>query len=114
MNKPNKQPEEGIVVDYGEDTLTTVCEKMVKILMEKREQYGFAFQTCPDFLSLLYPEGIPSTKYREAIFCMRMYDKMMRLANQTDKDIEDPMLDLLGYALLYLEDKEVRNDQFRL
>jgi hypothetical protein len=69
---------------------------------EKNKAYGSSFAVCGDFLKLIYPTGIKSEQYTDALLLVRIFDKMMRIANKKDAFGENPFGDIAGYGLLGL------------
>lgn len=69
---------------------------------KKNKAYGNAFIACGDFLKLIYPNGIDSDQYTDALLLVRIFDKMMRIGNQKNAFDESPYGDITGYGLLGL------------
>ena len=67
---------------------------------EKNAAYGNSFAVSGEFLKLLYPKGINPEQYTDALLLVRMFDKMMRIANKKDAFSESPYQDLAGYSIL--------------
>jgi hypothetical protein len=70
----------------------------------KNRAYGDSFHKCAAYFLLLFPNGIPPEKYKDALALARDFDKNMRIATQRDAMGENPWQDKAGYALLMLED----------
>jgi hypothetical protein len=70
------------------------------MLQAKNEAYGSAFLKCDEFLSILWPDGVPRSAYGTMLILVRMFDKMMRIATAPDAFNEDAESDLAGYAML--------------
>ncbi|HOS77543.1 MAG TPA: hypothetical protein PLL15_05830 [Syntrophales bacterium] len=68
----------------------------------KNAAYGDSFAKAGAFLSLIYPHGIAPDQYPDALGLVRVFDKMMRIATNRDRDPfgEDPWEDIAGYAIL--------------
>lgn len=75
---------------------------LANLIVEKQKSYGNSVVTSPQAFELLYPNGIPVEKYGDALTLVRIWDKMMRIANNKDAFNEDPYNDIAGYALLAL------------
>ena len=67
---------------------------------EKNSAYGNSFAVSGEFLKLLYPDGIKPEQFTDALLLVRMFDKMMRIANKKDAFGESPYGDLAGYSIL--------------
>lgn len=70
---------------------------------EKNKAYGNSFANASKFLQILYPNGIPIEAYTDVLCIVRIFDKLMRIANNKDYNGESPYGDLAGYALLGLQ-----------
>lgn len=79
------------------------------IVDAKALAYGDAFDKAGDFLRILYPNGMNPEDYNGALCIVRMFDKLMRIANAgggADPMAENPWADIAGYALLALGQRE--------
>lgn len=72
----------------------------------KNKAYGSAFDDAGEFLKLLYPNGITSDQYGDALALVRIFDKMKRIATNKDALGESPYQDIAGYGLLGLKRTE--------
>jgi len=89
-------------------------QELGKLVDSKNQAYGNAFSKCGDFLSLLYPKGIQPSQYTDALLVVRIFDKMMRIANNKDAFSESPYNDIAGYGLLGVSkdtDKDTDTDK---
>jgi hypothetical protein len=77
-----------------------IAKELVVILNEKNKAYGNAFDKAEDFLKILFPNGITTEQYADMLCIVRIFDKLMRIANKKDAFGESPYVDLAGYALL--------------
>ncbi len=66
----------------------------------KQKQYGDSFSKCSRFLELLYPNGVQPEDYTHLLTLVRIFDKLMRVANGNQGDGESAYKDIAGYALL--------------
>lgn len=80
--------------------LHSMADEIVSLLEKKEEAYGSAFDKVGDFVRLLYPEGVQPHQYTDMLFCVRMFDKMMRVANNKKAFNEEPYKDMTGYSFL--------------
>jgi hypothetical protein len=74
--------------------------KIGALVDEKNDAYGSSFSKTEDFLKILYPNGISLAQYGDMQLVLRMFDKMMRIANKKDAFGESPYGDLAGYSIL--------------
>jgi hypothetical protein len=84
-------------------------EVISSMLGDKRDSYGDNLIVSGQFLKLLYPEGIPANAYPEVLVIIRLFDKLMRIANQHRSpelwtEQETPWLDVAGYAIAIMYD----------
>lgn len=77
-----------------------IAKEVGQLVEEKNKAYGSAFQKSTAFLKLLYPNGIPIEKYPDVLLQVRIFDKLVRLANDSDYNNESPYIDISGYGLL--------------
>lgn len=80
--------------------------KQIGELVEiKNKQYGDAFNKSGDFLKILYPNGIEPDQYKDMLAVVRVFDKLMRVANGNQGN-ENAWNDLAGYGILMSKDDE--------
>lgn len=89
-----------------------IAEGLAQLICDKQQAYGDSFTKAEEIIKVLYPGGIPESKYKDALTVIRVLDKLFRIATANDTFKEDPWLDIAGYALLslgriQLEQKEV-------
>jgi hypothetical protein len=70
---------------------------------EKNKAYGSSFHKAGEILRILYPNGVPVSKYQDMLFLVRVLDKMFRIATSKDAFGENPAKDIAGYAILMSE-----------
>lgn len=90
-------------------TFKEIADELAQTLTLKNAAYGSAFDKSEDFLKLLYPNGIAPEQYADMLCIVRIFDKLMRIANKKDAFAESPYADLAGYALL--GEKKTRETQ---
>ena len=73
------------------------CDTIARFLIDKNRKYGN---------SALQPMRVFSSASPEEAMLVRMDDKLSRIKNRQDDDDEDPILDLIGYLVLYLVHKK--------
>ena len=81
---------------------TKLAAEVGKLVDEKNKAYGNSFSDTGDFLTLLYPNGIPPEKYGDMLCIVRIFDKLKRIATKKDAFGESPYQDIVGYGLLGL------------
>jgi hypothetical protein len=85
--------------------------KIGAIVDQKNEAYGDSFAKCPQYLKILYPDGIKPDQYQDALALIRDFDKSMRIATNRDAMGENPWSDKAGYAILSVGKGEVEHSQ---
>ncbi len=83
-----------------------IAERVATVVQGKNSAYGDAFAESEKFFRLLFPDGIPAERLGDALFLVRIWDKLKRFATGNDPAGENPIEDVIGYALNYLEKKE--------
>lgn len=71
-----------------------------KLVEEKNRAYGDSFNKCGEFLKILYPNGVRPDQYTDLLGIVRVFDKLMRIANKKDAFEENPWNDIAGYGIL--------------
>jgi hypothetical protein len=69
------------------------------LVCEKNASYGNSVEVSAVIMEELYPEGIPTAKYRDALLVLRIIDKLCRIANAKEAFKENPFLDIAGYGV---------------
>jgi hypothetical protein len=90
---------------------TRIATDVAEILIQKQKAYGDSYGKSPEFLELLYPNGIQPKQYKDLLFVIRIFDKLMRIASDKEAFNEDPYLDINGYSLLHLVQKTLRAEE---
>lgn len=81
-----------------ENSFQSIAQEIAKIVEEKDSQYGDSFGKASDCMQILYPSGIPFDQIPNALYIVRILDKLCRIA--TGKaDPEDPDVDIAGYSI---------------
>lgn len=81
-----------------------IARRIGQLVDEKNRAYGDAFNKCGEFLKILYPNGVKPEQYGDMLAIVRVFDKLMRIANRKDAFCENPWNDLAGYGILMAED----------
>jgi hypothetical protein len=76
-----------------------------KLVDEKNKAYGDSFNKCSEFLKILYPFGVKPEDYTDLLGIVRVFDKLMRIANKKDAFGENPWNDIAGYGILNSDEK---------
>jgi hypothetical protein len=80
-----------------------VAQNIGRLIDEKNTAYGNAFHKSGEFLKILYPNGVKPEQYRDMLAIVRVFDKLMRIANKKDAFGENPWEDIAGYGILMSE-----------
>lgn len=76
-----------------------IGESIGKLVDEKNKQYGDSFNKSAEFLKILYPNGVPVEHYSDMLGIIRVFDKLMRIANGNQGN-ENGWNDICGYSIL--------------
>lgn len=79
-------------------TVKQITDSIAEMLEQKEAAYGNAYDKSEEYLKLLYPGGIKPCHYRHLLFQVRIFDKLMRIANNKDAFGEEPYKDIAGYG----------------
>ena len=83
-----------------------IAAEIGSLVQEKNEAYGDSFGQSSRILEVLYPDGIRTEQFRDALAITRVIDKLFRLANKKDAFGESPWRDICGYAVLGVANDE--------
>lgn len=98
------------ILETEEQKYSKIGLEIGALVDEKNAAYGDSFTKAAEFLTILYPNGIPVNKYTDALCIVRIFDKLMRLASNKSYNNERPYADIAGYAILGLfKDRERSN-----
>ena len=78
-------------MDQSQIDIATTCDELKELLLEKNRKYGN---------SALAPIRVFSKADSVSQLLVRLDDKLSRIRNVQEDDLEDPILDLLGYLIL--------------
>jgi hypothetical protein len=109
VKKPTKILESGEEEKATVSTLTpeseslfmSIAKEFAGVVEVKNKQYGDSFVKTPEFLTILWPDGIKPEDYADMLALVRIFDKMMRIAHGKQGE-ESPWGDMLGYSILAL------------
>ncbi len=75
-----------------------------RLVDDKQRAYGDSAGRSGAIMAILYPDGIPTHAYEDALLMVRVLDKLSRIAQRGSdgKDLggESPWADIAGYGLL--------------
>jgi hypothetical protein len=74
-------------------------DEMASLVKAKNIAYGNSFGTAGEALKILYPDGIKTDQYPDALLVARIWDKLKRIATDNDPFGESPFVDVAGYAI---------------
>lgn len=77
-----------------------IGQNIGKLVERKNKAYGDSFNQSGEFLKILYPDGIQPDQYQDMLGIVRVFDKMMRIANEKGAFDENPWEDVAGYGIL--------------
>lgn len=81
-------------------TLSEIGTEIGKLVEEKNQAYGSAFEKAGKILQVLYPEGIKPEQYSDMLATVRILDKLFRIATNKKAFNEEPWKDIAGYGIL--------------
>jgi len=85
-------------------TYVQLCAKLGPLLDTKAVAYGDSAANAGRMLELLYPKGVATHQYRDALLVVRILDKLSRIAQRgadgKDKGGESPWQDIAGYGVI--------------
>ncbi|OPY13672.1 MAG: hypothetical protein A4E66_00674 [Syntrophus sp. PtaB.Bin001] len=84
----------------------SIATEIGRLVDQKNAAYGDVFNKCPQYLLLLYPNGITPDQYPDMLALVRDFDKSMRIATNKDALGENPWRDKAGYAIMMNKPKD--------
>lgn len=93
-------------MDLKADRLRRIGNDIADLTAEKNIAYGDSASTSSEMLKLLWPTGVPTESYDDALLLVRIWDKMKRIATDKHALGESPYRDIGGYAVLGAEKDE--------
>lgn len=82
------------------DKYEKIGKAIGQLVDKKNVAYGDAFNKSSEFLKILYPDGVKVEQYGDMLGIIRVFDKLMRIANAKGAFQENPWNDIGGYAIL--------------
>jgi hypothetical protein len=83
-----------------------IATEIGKLVDEKDAAYGSSFLKSEKILSILYPNGIEPSQYKDMLAITRIVDKLFRIATKKDAFGENPFKDIAGYGILGVSNDE--------
>lgn len=83
-----------------------IAERTADLVKTKNAAYGNSFEQSGEFMAMLYPDGVKPEQMKDFLCIVRVMDKIKRISTKKDAFGENPWQDILGYALLTLEQQE--------
>ena len=99
QKEENRENQQSLMVGKYEKIGTEIG----RLVDKKNKAYGDAFNKSGEFLKILYPKGIRPEQYNDMLAIVRIFDKMMRIANRKEAFGENPWNDITGYGILKAE-----------
>jgi len=81
-----------------------IGRSMGELITSKQKSYGDSFHKSGEVMRQLFPQGIPTESYVDALALVRIIDKMFRIATDPSYGGENSWGDIAGYAMLRLGD----------
>ena len=86
-----------------------IANELATMLASKNRKYGDSYAKMAHVLPLFYPNGVRGENLLDAVFILRIIDKLMRISSDQRDDDEDPVMDVAGYAILRM--REMRSSE---
>ena len=81
-----------------------IASNLAEMLTDKNRKYGDSYARMAHVLPIFYPDGVPGEHLLDAVFILRIIDKLMRISSAQKDDDEDPVVDIAGYAILRIRE----------
>jgi len=91
-----------------ESDFHALASELADMLTDKNRKYGDSYARMAHVLPIFYPDGVPGEHLLDAVFILRIVDKLMRISSAQKDDDEDAVADIAGYAILRM--REMRNN----
>lgn len=80
-----------------------LAQEVGKLVDSKNKSYGNSFREVGKFVKILYPDGVRPEQYTDLLYIVRIFDKLKRIATKRDAFGEDPIKDLFGILIRWIE-----------
>jgi len=87
------------------NTGKNLLENALEVFNTKSREYGPVDQNIAKYLKAVFPNGIKSEKINDAIFTIRILEKLSRILSEniSEQSKTDAYRDIVGYGLLGLD-----------
>ena len=102
--KTRKKNEDATSEPSNPNGFYDIASELAEMLTDKNRKYGDSYARMAHVLPIFYPEGVPGNHLLDAVFILRIIDKLMRIASAQSDDEEDPVADIAGYAILRMRE----------
>jgi hypothetical protein len=83
------------------ERLESCGQEITGLVVEKNKAYGSAINKVHAMMMVLYPNGIPVSKYMDMLIMVRSMDKLCRIADGDPSAFgENPWRDVAGYGII--------------
>jgi len=106
--KTRKKNEDATSEPQNPNGFYDIASELAEMLSDKNRKYGDSYARMAHVLPIFYPDGVPGNHLLDAVFILRIIDKLMRIASAQKDDDEDPVADIAGYAILRM--REMRSN----
>jgi len=102
--KTGKKNEDATSEPQNPNGFYDIASELAEMLTNKNRKYGDSYARMAHVLPIFYPDGVPGNHLLDAVFILRIIDKLMRIASAQSDDEEDPVADIAGYAILRMRE----------
>lgn len=92
-----------------------IVNDAVMTFIVKQREYGNTDEIVVSAMKALYPSGVPLERYYEAIFTLKILEKLSRLSSLSlsEERLRDAYKDVVGYGLLGVDayNREIENKE---
>jgi len=106
--KPKKKSKKTSKQESKGNDFHALASELADMLTDKNRKYGDSYARMAHVLPIFYPDGVPGEHLLDAVFILRIVDKLMRISSAQKDDDEDAVADIAGYAILRM--REMRNN----
>jgi hypothetical protein len=98
-------------IELFADVVRDKAKEIGELLSSKNKAYGNSIYVATDVMKILYPNGISPDQIDDALFMVRVIDKMCRISRGNKKAFgENPYKDGAGYFILQWAKSEFEDD----
>jgi predicted transcriptional regulator len=100
---------------HAKESLQETVNSAVATFVTKKKEYGNTDEIVVSAMKALYPSGVPLERYYEAIFTLKILEKLSRLSSTSlsEERLRDAYKDVVGYGLLGVDayNREIENKE---